>query len=279
MISSKIVKVYSLEGQILGEITLPWFFLMPIRKDLIRRAYLSSLTAKIQPQGRDPLAGKRTSAESLGVGYGIARVPRVKGSGYPEAGTGAFAAMTVGGRRPHAPNVGKIIHEKINEKERIYAILSAISATANLHFVSKRGHIVSSIPELPLIVSNELENINSSKQFREVALNLGLLPDLERVKENIKIRAGKGKMRGRKYKVRKGPLIVISNCSPIINAVRNFPGLNVVKASDVSVIHLAPGGNPGRLTVWTQNSLNVLSERFSKYEGKHLLTTNVFNYL
>ncbi|MCR6669725.1 MAG: 50S ribosomal protein L4 [archaeon YNP-WB-040] len=272
------MKIYDLNGSVIGEMETPWFFQIPIRKDIIRRAYISSLTARIQPQGRDPLAGKRTTAKSWGVGHGVARVPRVKGSGYPEAGVAAFATMTVGGRSAHAPTVEKRIHEKINKKERIYAILSALSATANVTFVSGRGHLVSSIPQIPLIVSNELEKVEKSKSFRDIALKLGFWADIERVKEGIRIRAGKGKLRGRRYKIGKGPLIVVSNIYPLINSVKNFPGLNVVNARDLSVVHLAPGGNPGRLTIFTQSAIDILNERFSSYKGKHLLYTNIFNY-
>ncbi|RLF13504.1 MAG: 50S ribosomal protein L4, partial [Thermoprotei archaeon] len=86
--------VYDLEGKVTGEVELPPVFDTPVRPDLIQRSFLASLTAKIQPQGRDPMAGKRTTAESWGVGYGIARVPRVKGGV-----RAALAPMTVGGRR------------------------------------------------------------------------------------------------------------------------------------------------------------------------------------
>ncbi|MEM3393852.1 MAG: 50S ribosomal protein L4 [Candidatus Methanomethylicia archaeon] len=272
-------KVYDLSGSVIEEIGDIWLFNIPIRKDIIKRAYLSSLTARIQPQGRDPLAGKRTTAKSWGVGYGVARVPRVKGSGYPEAGTAAFVTMAVGGRRAHAPTVEKIIHERINKKERIYAILSAISATANAEFVYKRGHIASLIPQLPLIVSDDFEKINKSRDFKEVAIKLGFWADIERVKENIRIRAGRGKMRGRRYKIGKGPLIVVSDDSPLMEAARNFPGVDVVEVSNLSVMHLSPGGVPGRLTIWTKSAINRLMNRFSTYKDKHLLTTNIFNYI
>ncbi|MEM2145510.1 MAG: 50S ribosomal protein L4, partial [Candidatus Jordarchaeaceae archaeon] len=211
-------------------------------------------------------------------GYGIARVPRVKGSRYPKANVAAFAPMTVGGRRAHPPKVDKITHEKINKKERIFAILSAISATASFNTVSYRGHLLSAIPQLPLIVSNDLEKVSTAKEFKEVAISLGLWNDIERVKNKIKIRAGKGKIRGRRYKIGKGPLIVVSDHIPLIYATKNFPGVEVIRACDLSVMHLAPGGIPGRLTVWTQAAIEVLRKRFFIYENKFLLKLNVFSY-
>jgi len=69
--------VFDVEGNKIGEIELPELFYYPIRKDIINRAFLSAFTAMLQPKGRDPLAGKRTTAKYWGVGYGLARVPRL----------------------------------------------------------------------------------------------------------------------------------------------------------------------------------------------------------
>ncbi|MCQ4366519.1 MAG: 50S ribosomal protein L4, partial [Sulfolobales archaeon] len=52
--------VYDLTGAKVNEVELPPFFSYPVRIDLIRRAFISSLTKSIQPKGRDPMAGKRT---------------------------------------------------------------------------------------------------------------------------------------------------------------------------------------------------------------------------
>lgn len=256
------VKVYGLNGSPIKDITLPHFFSYPVRKDLIRRAFISSLTARIQPQGRDPMAGKRTTAESWGVGFGIARVPRVKGNRYSKASQAAFAPMTVGGRRTHPPRAEKIVWERINRKEKRLAVISAISAASNMKYVKIRGHLVENTPQIPLIVEDSFESLKKASDVREAFKTLGVWKDVLRAYNGRKIRAGKGKMRGRRYKIRKGPLIVVSGMVPVIRAARNFPGVDVVRACDVSVIHLAPGGFPGRLTLWTESSIKVLEERF-----------------
>ncbi|MGC8557260.1 MAG: 50S ribosomal protein L4, partial [Fervidicoccus sp.] len=75
--SAKIeVDVFDKNAQPKEKTELPLVFYIPIRKDLIRRAFHAEFTAGLQPKGRDPMAGKRTPAESLGVGRGLARVPR-----------------------------------------------------------------------------------------------------------------------------------------------------------------------------------------------------------
>ena len=161
----KIVKVFDLEGNPVGEIELPEHFFTPIRIDLIRRAFISAFTMRLQPKGTDPMAGKRTTAESFGVGLGLARLPRIKGHLWPRA---AFAPNTVGGRRAHPPKVEKKIHEYINKKERRLAIRSAIAATAIPELVRLRGHIIDQVPQIPLIVVNDFEELMYTSEVKRV---------------------------------------------------------------------------------------------------------------
>ncbi|MCS7140083.1 MAG: 50S ribosomal protein L4 [Candidatus Nezhaarchaeota archaeon] len=254
----KTVPVYDLEGNEVGKIKLPRVFSYEIREDVIRRAYLAAFTARVQPQGRDPMAGKRTTAESWGVGYGIARVPRVKGERHPRAASAAFVTMAVGGRRAHAPTVRKVVHEKINKKERRLAIMSAIAATANRDLVLKRGHIVPQGLSLPIVVKQDIENLEATKHAREVLMKLGLWDDVMRVHDRVKVRAGKGKVRGRRYKEGKSLLVVLSGKCKALKAFRNLPGVTVVYVDNLSVLHLAPGGIPGRLTLWSEGAIKRL---------------------
>ena len=55
--------VYSMEGEVKEEIELPAIFNEEYRPDLIKRAVISAQTARVQPWGNDPKAGKRTSAK------------------------------------------------------------------------------------------------------------------------------------------------------------------------------------------------------------------------
>ncbi len=152
------------------------------------------------------MAGKRTSAESRGTGMGIARLPRVKGG----SGNAAFAPGTVGGRQAHPPVVEKKIVKKIPKKEKQLGLFSAIAATASKEAVSSRGHAIDDVPQIPLVVTNSIEGLTKTKEVEEALIHLGVLSDIYRVRESRNIRAGKGKLRGRKMKQAVGPLIVVA---------------------------------------------------------------------
>jgi large subunit ribosomal protein L4e len=251
-----VVKVFDINGNAINEIELPFQFFEPIRPDLILRAYISALTARLQPKGTDPMAGKRTTAVSFGIGLGIARVPRVKGSLWP---TARLAPNVVKGRRAHPPKVEKVLHERINKRERRKAIRSAIAATAIKDLVIARGHTVDKVPQIPLIVSDDFERISVMADLKKSLESLGLWDDIERVTERIRIRSGKGKMRGRRYKEGKSLLIVVSSTdASIIKVARNLPGVDVVPVRNLGVLYLAPGGVSGRLTLWTSSAIEEL---------------------
>jgi len=255
--------VFSTDGKPVGEVELPSAFETEIRPDLIRRAVLSAQTARLQPWGPDEMSGKRTTAETWGKGFGVARVRKVKGTRYPAAGRGAFVPFTVGGRRAHPPKVEKVLRERINKKERRLAIRSAIAATGNPRLVKSRGHVVGGVLQLPLVVVDDLESITRTREVKKVLENLGMWKDVERASKGVKVRAGRGKMRGRRYRERVGPLIVVSQDRGISRGARNLPGVDVVNVRRLSAELLAPGGNPGRLTVWTRGAVEKLGAVFS----------------
>ncbi|MFN7106322.1 MAG: 50S ribosomal protein L4, partial [Pyrobaculum sp.] len=161
----EVLKVFNLEGKATAEIEPPPHFLEPVRPDLVKRAYLSALTARFQPKGVYGGAGREHSCQSFGVGLGIARIPRYKGSLWPR---GCFAPNTRGGRKAHPPRVEKKIHEEINKKERKLAIRSAIAATAYRSWVSRRGHLVEKVPFLPVVVVGEAEAIAKTRDAKKL---------------------------------------------------------------------------------------------------------------
>ncbi|MEM0313083.1 MAG: 50S ribosomal protein L4 [Candidatus Bathyarchaeia archaeon] len=254
----KTVNVFDLNGKPVGKINLPLAFMTPVRPDVIKRAVLAIQSSRLQPKGRDPMAGKKTTAESLGVGLGLARIPRTKGP----ASRGAFAPGTVGGRVAHPPTPEKKIIKKISKKEKQLALLSAIAATASKEIVAARGHSVEGIPQIPLVTVDELEALSRTEDFEETLIKLGVYSDIYRVRESVKIRAGKGKLRGRRIKRAVGPLIVIAEDRGVVKAARNMPGVDVVKVRDLNPEHLAPGTHPGRLTIWTRGAIEVLGKLY-----------------
>lgn len=251
--SKSSVSIFNLEGKKVGRVKLPSIFNYSLRPDVIKKAVVAIQTHRIQPQGRDVMAGKRTTAESIGVGHGIARIPRVR-----ESRRAALAPGTVGGRRTHPPVAEKKIKKKIPKKEKRLALFSAIAATGSKEIVAERGHIIDEVPDLPLVVTDDLQGLKRTQEVKDVFASLGVWPDIYRVKESIKIRAGKGKMRGRRRKVGVGPLIVISENGGIIEAARNLPGVDVAYVKDLNPELLAPGTHPGRLTIWTKSSIKEL---------------------
>ncbi|MGB7970240.1 MAG: 50S ribosomal protein L4 [Methanobacterium sp.] len=256
------IKVYSLEGEVVEEIELPEIFMEVFRPDLIKRAVISSQTARIQAWGTDPKAGKRTTAKSFGSGRGAAMVPRVKGSRHPAGSKAAFIPQATGGRKAHPPKTERIIHEKINRKERRLAIRSAVAATANREMVENRGHKIANIDQIPFVVGDELEAIKRTKDTREIFEKLGLMDDVTRAKTGRTIRAGRGTMRGRKYKTPKGPLVVVGEDKGISLGARNHAGVDVVVVNNLNAELLAPGTHPGRLTIYTKSAVEKLGELF-----------------
>ncbi len=252
------VPVYGPSGEDAGQVVLPNVFRIPVRKDLIRRVYYSEFTAGLQPKGRDPMAGKRTSATSLGAHHGVSRVPRIRGSM-----RAALVNMTRGGRLAHPPRVEKRIHEEVNSLERKLATMSALAATSIPELVRRRGHRFNA-KYLPIVLdSGVLEAIKKTKEAKSLLEKIGVYADIVRAYEGTRWRAGKGKRRGRRYKTPVSILFVIEKYdSPFAKAVKGFPGVSVVEPHLVNVLELAPGGVPGRLTVMTTGALNIIDTRF-----------------
>jgi large subunit ribosomal protein L4e len=258
----KTAKIFDLKGKSTGQITLPKIFSTPLRPDVIKRAVLAIQSSSIQPQGRDPMAGKRTTAESRGTGSGTARIPRIKGG----SGRAAFAPSTVKGRQPHPPRAEKKILKSIPKKEAKLALFSAIAATAQKETVASRGHKIENV-KIPLIVDNAIEDLTKAKEVEETLTRLGVIQDIVRVRDSRKIRAGKGKHRGRKMKQAVGPLIVVVENKGLVNAASNVPGVDVTTVANLNTEMLAPGTHPGRLTLWTNGAIERLDKLYGEGES------------
>ena len=242
-----------IEGKPTGEIPLPTVFETRLRLDIIQKASIAQQSHRFQPQGRNLMAGKRTTAEGFGVGRGISRVPRIGGHG-PLSGTAAFAPGTVGGRMAFPPVTAKKIVKQINRKERRLALRSAIAATASDEIVRQRGHKFDEQRRLPLVVNDEVEKLSKSSQAKHFLSAVGVWDDVLRVRRSKRIKSGR-----RVHAV--GPLIVVGDDKTARKALRNFEGVSVIRADELSVELLAPGTHPGRLTIWSESAVKKIAEK------------------
>jgi large subunit ribosomal protein L4e len=244
--------VLDLDGDETGEIDLPDVFEAQHRPDVIGRAVRAAQANRAQDYGTDEYAGMRTPAESFGSGRGMAHVPRQNGSG-------RRVPQTVGGRRAHPPKTETDRSEKINKKERRLAIRSALAATADSDLVRERGHQIDDDVDLPLVVSDEFEDLLKTQEVVAFLEALGVHSDIERADEGKTVRAGRGTTRGRKYKRPKSILFVTSD-EPS-KAARNLAGADVATGDEVNAEDLAPGTHAGRLTIFTESALAEVNDR------------------
>jgi large subunit ribosomal protein L4e len=248
-----------------GEKDLPSQFAEEYRPDLIKRAVHALQSSARQRYGTSPDAGMRHSSTLSKrrkkyrgcYGFGISRVNRKIHSrrGTRMHWVGTFSPQTVGGRRSHPPKSEKDLEKNINKKERRKAIRSAIAATVVKGLVEERGH---KIPELfPFILDSSFEQLNKTKEIETALIALGFQEELNRSLIK-KIRAGLGKLRGRKYKRKKGILIVVGADCPLLKSARNLAGIDVVEAKSLNTELLAPGTHAGRVTLWTDKAIDLV---------------------
>lgn len=206
------------------------------------------------------MAGKRNTAQSMGVGHAMSRIPRIKGDRYPKANQAAFAPGTVKGRLVFPPVPTKQIRKKINRKELKLAMLSALAATSSRELIKARGHRITEDREFPLVVSDDIEHLTKSSEAQDLLKKIGIWDDVLRA-SNRKHRSGRGSVRGRPMKHPVSALVVVEKRGAAETAFRNFSGLEVVDAASLNVDDLAPGTHPGRLTIWSEAAIKAIGSR------------------
>lgn len=256
--------VVGMDGKKGKEVSLPVQFSEEFRPDLIKKAVVVQQSHSIQAYGTSPMAGLRQSAfitkrrkhYKTTYGRGQSRTPRkvLSRKGMNFHYVGAVAPNTVGGRVSHPPKAAKIWDLKMNVQERRKAIRSAIAATMNPELVKRRGHTTESF-----VVEHKIEDLKKAKEVYDFLAKAGLEKELERIAEK-KIRAGKGKTRGRPYRKKKGPLVVVSKKCALMVAARNLQGIDVCIVKDLNAETLAPGTDAGRLTVWSDKALELMEK-------------------
>jgi len=258
-------KISDINGKEKGTIELPKYFESDIREDIVAKVIESR--KRQQPYSPSPVAGKQHSAKGLivharhvwrsGYGRGQSRVPRKifsrKGSQFNWAA--AEVPNARGGMRAHPPKITQFLNElKINKKELKIAFASAVAATASEKYIAKKYSTIEKIDKkAPFVISSEITKLKTKQILAELKAVLGNLYDVS-IKEKS-IRAGRGKLRGRKYKANAGMILVLGNGEKLKTKL-----FEVKQAKELNVTDLANGGL-GRVTVYTEKAIKDLGEK------------------
>lgn len=257
-----------------GSAALPAVFSAPIRPDVVHFVHSNMAKNSRQAYAVSKMAGHQHSAESWGTGRAVARIPRVSGGGTHRAGQAAFGNMCRKGRMFAPTRIWRKWHRKINVNQKRYAVASAIAASAVPALVMARGHSIESVNEIPCVVANGAENITKTSKAVKLLAQLHADDDVERVRASKKIRAGKGKMRNRRFVQRRGPLVIYENDNGINKSFRNIPGVEVCNVDRLNLLQLAPGGHLGRFVIWTEGAFNRLDKLYGTSTTKAELKNN-----
>jgi len=261
-----VVTVISADGDG-ATVEMPAIFLAPIRQDVVRQVHTSMAKNHRQAYSVSWMAGMQTPGRSWGTGRAVARIPRVPGGGTSRSGQAAFGNMCRGGRM-FAPNrVWRKWHFKINKNQRRYALASAMAASALPSLVMARGHRIDEVAEVPLVVADaDIAGIEKTKAAVEFLASINAGDDVDKVKDSKKVRRGKGKMRNRRYVMRRGPLLVhTEDQADLVTAFRNIPGIDTADVSRLNLLDLAPGGHVGRFCIWTEAAFAELDTLYGGY--------------
>jgi large subunit ribosomal protein L4e len=252
-------------GQVAHSRGLPAVFTAPIRNDIVHFVHTQVAKNRRQAQGVAVVAGKQVAAESWGTGRAVARIPRVGGSGTHRSGQAAFGNMCRGGHMFSPLKIWRKWHRKTNQNQKRHAVASAIAATAVAPLVLARGHRIEKIAELPLVI-DEISGLKTANLIKTL-ITLGCEDELRRCSESKKLRSGQGKLRNRRYVIRKGPLIVYNDEDHDVKRLaKNIVGVDVCNVNRLNILNLAPGGTLGRFVIWTDAAFNALNNIFGTYK-------------
>ena len=256
-------KIYNIKGEEAGEIALPEIFSTQVREDIVQKYFEAEKRNNVRPYAPYKEAGKRHSASGTishqrhdwkgHYGRGMSRIPRktMWRRGTQFFWVGAEISSARGGRRAHPPRLNRS-SRKINKKEILLAISSALASTAQEKYIKERYSTLDRLHvALPIIIESKIDKIKTKEFFN--ALKLILKENFELALKKKSIRAGKGKSRGRKYKSNAGILLVKSNSENI-----KMKGIDVKSRNELAISDLYP---LGRLTIYTQKALEELGGR------------------
>jgi len=257
-----------------GTMLMPHVLAAPLRPDWVRIVHKNMSKNRRQPVSVGSKVGYETAAASWGTGRAVARVPRVHGGGTHRAGQGAFGNMCRGGGRFSPTKTWRRWHRRINMKEKRNAVVTALAATALPPLVMARGHRIDEVAELPLVVTDDMEKMTRTRPSVIGLERLGLKEELTKIINSKTLRAGKGKARNRRHRMRTGPMIIYKEDNGITRAFRNIPGVETASVTRLNLLKLAPGGNFGRLVIWTEGAFRHLSKMYGTFKSAAPLKKN-----
>jgi large subunit ribosomal protein L4e len=257
--------VYSAsQDKVVGSSPLPAVFTAPIRNDIVQFVHKEMAKNSRQAYAVNRLSGMKHSAESWGTGRAVARIPRVKGSGTHAAAAGAFGNQCRNGRMFAPTKTYRRWHRRINLHQKRYAVTSALAASAVPALLMARGHKIENVAEVPLVVEDAISKYTKTKEAVAFLEAIRAIDDVNRVNDSKHVRAGRGKMRNRRYVQRRGPMLVLQD-NVGVRAFRNIFGLDIANVNALNLLTLAPGGHLGRFVIWTQGAFAQLDKIFGTF--------------
>jgi len=263
------INVLSVDGKAGKEIATALFD-APLREDIVQK--IAEMQKEKQPYAPFWLAGNQTSASGnvkhnrhvwkTDRGKGLGRFPKKRMADKGERFTWVAAVIpgVRGGRRAHPPKIEKR-ELKVNRKELALALSSAIAMTASPEMIKKKYSSVEKIDiKLPLIVEGKIMGMKAKNLFEGMEKMLGKELFQIAVKHKVQ-RAGKGKLRNRRYKSNSGMLIVTGKDEKM-----KASGFDIVNAKELKVKDLFANG--ARLTMFTEAAVKELEEKIKKIGGK-----------
>merc|ERR1711935_57750 len=187
--------------------------------------------------------------------------------GTHRSGQAAFGNMCRGGGMFCPTKTWRRWHRRVNVTEKRHAVVSALAASSLPPLVMARGHRIGEVSELPLVISDGAEAVQKTKDALAFLKNLGCEEELKKVADSKKVRSGKGKMRNRRYTMRRGPLVVYKEDNGIVRALRNIPGVETASVDSLNLLTVAPGGNFGRFIIWTESAFKKLGEIYGSLKS------------
>ena len=138
--------------------------------------------------------------------------------------------------------------------------MTGLMASLNKDLVCANGQKVP--PNYPFILDSKTEEITKTKDVKDLLAKLGFSDEIERTSQR-KIRAGRGTMRNRTYKTKRGPLIITSSMDKALNkSARNILGLDVIPANSLIASDFGMSEKAGRAVLFTLEGAKEFSDAF-----------------